>query len=75
MLVLPAQPVQGEVDIAGDPRVVVLVGQVEQVLDQLHVAAVSTWGRRQGVSQQFQSPLGSSAIDRQAVWGGSHQQS
>ena len=43
--VRPSEPVEGEIDVAGDPGVIMLMNQVEQVVDQLHVATVSTRGR------------------------------
>jgi hypothetical protein len=53
---------------------VVLVGQVEQFVDEVHATAIPTSGTGQTVSQQFQAALGSSVVDSHAVRGCGHQQ-
>jgi len=37
-----SEPIEGEIDVSGDPGVVVLVRQVEQILDQLQSGAAAT---------------------------------
>jgi hypothetical protein len=48
-----SEPVEGKIDVAGDSSVIILVSHLEQVVDQLHVATVSTSGGRQGPAQKF----------------------
>lgn len=43
-------PKEGEIDVTGQPAVIVSVSQDEQFIDQLHVAPISTGRRGQGLA-------------------------